>query len=90
MWTSFGIGAAGAITRYRDRHPALLQDRSKIMSDCPAAKRQSDGSIPCRDGGYATAVQRARNLAPVTTVALSVGAARDSRRRDSSDHRRVE
>ncbi|HEX4340106.1 MAG TPA: hypothetical protein VH062_29565 [Polyangiaceae bacterium] len=73
MWTSFGIGAAGAITG-TVTGILLLQDRSKIMSDCPAAKRQSDGSIPCMDGGYA-AVQRARDLAPVTTVALSVGAA---------------
>ena len=74
MWTSFGIGAAGAITATVSG-VLLLQDRAKIMSQCPPSKKQPDGSILCQDGGYA-AVQRAQNtLAPLTTVALSVGAA---------------
>ena len=74
MWTSFGIGAAGVITGTVSGI-MLLQDRAKIMSECPSSGRQPDGTIPCKDGGYA-AVERARNtLAPLTTVALSVGAA---------------
>jgi hypothetical protein len=74
MWTSFGIGAAGLITGTVSG-VLLLQDRAKIMEECPASGRQPDGSIPCKDGGYA-AVTRARDtLAPLTTIALSVGAA---------------
>jgi hypothetical protein len=74
MWTSFGIGAAGLITGTVSG-VMLLQDRNKIMQQCPESKKQADGTIPCSPEGYA-AVQRARNtLAPLTTVALSVGAA---------------
>lgn len=73
MWTSFGIGAAGLITGTISG-VMLLQDRDKIMSQCPSSK-EVNGTIPCSPSGYA-AVQRARNtLAPLTTVALSVGAA---------------
>jgi hypothetical protein len=53
----------------------LLQDRAKIMDECPASGRQPDGSIPCKDGGYAAAMRAKNTLAPLTTVALSVGAA---------------
>jgi hypothetical protein len=74
MWTSFGIGAAGLITG-TVTGVMLLQERAKIMEECPTSGRQPDGTIPCKDGGYA-AVARARDtLAPLTTVALSVGAA---------------
>ena len=53
----------------------LLEDRAKIMRECPTSGRLENGAIPCNDGGYA-AVQRVRTtLAPLTTVALSVGAA---------------
>jgi hypothetical protein len=73
MWTSFGIGAAGLITGTVSG-VMLLQDRDKIMRECPSSKAVN-GTIPCTPEGYA-AVQRARNtLAPLTTVALSVGAA---------------
>ncbi|HEX3593756.1 MAG TPA: hypothetical protein VHU80_01605 [Polyangiaceae bacterium] len=74
MWASFGVGAAGAITA-TVAGVMLLQDRSKIMNECPPAGQRPDGSIPCKDDGYA-AVQRARNtLAPLTTVGITVGAA---------------
>src|SRR5262249_35777682 len=67
MWTSFGIGAAGVITGTISG-VMLLEDRSKIMRECPTSNRKEDGSIPCSDGGYA-AVQRVRTtLAPLTTV----------------------
>lgn len=75
MWTSFGIGAAGLITG-TVTGVMLLQERSKIMRECPPSGRiQATGAIPCHDDGYAS-VQLARDtLAPLTTVALSVGAA---------------
>lgn len=74
MWTSFGIGAAGLITGTISG-VMLLQERSKIMRECPSSRKTDNGTIPCQDDGYA-AVQLARNtLAPLTTVALSVGAA---------------
>jgi hypothetical protein len=74
MWTSFGIGAAGIITGTISG-VMLLEDRSTIMRECPVSGKLPDGTIPCKDGGYA-AVQRARGtLAPLTTIALSVGAA---------------
>lgn len=75
MWTSFGIGAAGAITGTISG-VMLLQDRAKIVKDCPASRRDANGNIQCDSvEGYA-AVRRAQDtLAPLTTVALSVGAA---------------
>jgi hypothetical protein len=75
MWGSFGLGAAGAITGTVSGI-LLLNDRSTIMKDCPAKNRTATGAIQCNsDAGYA-AVQRAQGtLAPLTTVALSVGAA---------------
>ena len=74
MWTSFGIGAAGLITGTVSG-VLLLQDRAKIMELCPTSGRLPDGSIPCRDNGAALANEAKNTLAPLTTVALSVGAA---------------
>ena len=75
IWTSFGIGAAGAITGTISG-VMLLQDRSKIMSDCPSSKRDMNGAIECSTAAGYAAVRRAQDtLAPLTTVAISVGAA---------------
>jgi hypothetical protein len=75
MWTSFGVGAAGLITGTVSGI-LLLQDRAKIKEHCHP-EQAVNGVIPCDEGsgGY-EASQRAQNtLAPLTTVALSVGAA---------------
>jgi hypothetical protein len=80
MWTSFGIGAAGVITGTVSGI-LLLQDRATIKKYCHPENQRPDGTIPCDENppGYSPgyeASQRAQNtLAPLTTVALSVGAA---------------
>jgi len=53
----------------------LLSDRAKIMELCKQENQRPDGTIPCEGNGYEIS-QRAQNtLAPLTTVALSIGAA---------------
>jgi hypothetical protein len=74
IWTSFGVGAAGLITGTVSGI-MLLSDRAKIQELCPPDGQLPDGTIPCKGDGYEIS-QRAQNtLAPLTTVALSVGAA---------------
>jgi hypothetical protein len=74
MWTSFGIGAAGLITGTISG-VLLLQDRSKINELCPKENAQPDGTILCAENGADIAHRAQNTLAPLTTVALSVGAA---------------
>ncbi|HVU01349.1 MAG TPA: hypothetical protein VHE30_06340 [Polyangiaceae bacterium] len=74
FWVAGGIGAAGLVTG-TVTGVMLLGDRSTILSNCRADQRNPDGSIPCTPEG-AKAASRAQNtLAPITTVALGVGAA---------------
>lgn len=72
MWASFGIGAAGLITGTVSG-VLLLEDRSKIKELC--THPQPDGTILCDDNGADIADRAQNTLAPLTTVALSVGAA---------------
>ncbi|HEX7670810.1 MAG TPA: hypothetical protein VF395_14545, partial [Polyangiaceae bacterium] len=68
VWVAGGVGAAGLITG-GITGAMLLGDRSTILKDCPnhVCKPNTSGQA---------AVNRAQNtLAPMTTVALSVGAA---------------
>lgn len=67
-WVAGGIGAAGLVTG-AITGAMLLDARSTILKDCP--------NHVCKPGtGGEAAVSRAQNtLAPMTTVALSVGAA---------------
>ena len=72
VYVTGGIGAAGLITG-AITGGMLLSKRKTIFSECPT--RRTDGAHVCSEKGL-EAVDAAQNtLAPVTTVALSVGAA---------------
>jgi hypothetical protein len=72
VYLSGGIGAAGLITG-GITGSMLLGERKTIFTEC--ATKRPDGSHICSEKGY-EAVEVAQNtLAPITTVALSIGAA---------------
>lgn len=72
VYLSGGIGAAGLITGAISGG-MLLAKRKTIFTECPT--KRPDGAHVCTDKGLA-AVDAAQNtLAPITTVALSIGVA---------------
>ncbi len=75
VFVTGGIGVAGLITGSISGG-LLLADRSTIQEECPISGKRADGTIPCRsDRGYAASQRAQGTLGPLTTVALSVGAA---------------
>jgi hypothetical protein len=73
VWVTGGVGAAGLVTG-SVTGVLLLGKRSTIKSHCPGPT-DAEGHVKCDDTGIA-AVHTAQNtLAPITTVALSIGAA---------------
>lgn len=73
VYVAGGIGAAGIITGAISGG-ILLSKRKTIFTDCPA--KRPDGTHVCNtDKGVAAADAAQNTLAPITTIALSVGAA---------------
>lgn len=73
VYVSGGIGAAGLITGAISGG-ILLSKRKTIFTDCPT--KRPDGTHVCNtDKGVAAADAAQNTLAPITTVALSVGLA---------------
>ena len=74
VWVAGGVGAAGLVTG-AITGAMLLRERSKIRSGCDSGNPTPQGKIPCSTDGKRAADLAQGTLAPVTTVALSVGAA---------------
>jgi hypothetical protein len=72
VYVSGGIGAAGLITG-AVAGGILLSKRKTIFTECPT--KRPDGSHVCSEKGFAAADSAQNTVAPITTVALSVGAA---------------
>jgi len=74
FWVAGSVGAAGLVTGAVSG-ALLLDARSTVRKSCHPLETNKLGQIPCEPAGYDAANLAQGTLAPVTTIALGVGAA---------------